>query len=207
MTKEIANDTPTARERILDSAFEVIAKRGYSSAGINEIIELSDTSKGSFYFHFPSKERMVTALLERMSDKLVDKVKSSAKSRSTPLDRLSVSIDVLLSVFARKKTIAQVLLLNVVGNGKAMDKKFLPIRERFLNLIKEELDAAVEAKQIAPVDTYLAAQIWLGGIQEVILHWLLTGQPKSLADVTPALKTSLLLSVGADISAVKLTRG
>lgn len=191
------------RERILDTALEVIAKRGYSSAGVNEIVELSGTSKGSFYFHFPSKERMVMALLERMSDKLIDKVKSSTKHQPTPLHRLAASIDILMSVFTKKKSIAQVLLLNVVGNGKAMDKKFLPIRERFLNLIKQEIDAAIESKQIAPVDSSLASQMWLGGIHEVILHWLLTGQPNSLAEVTPALKNALLMSIGADFSALE----
>lgn len=205
MAKEITNEAVTARERILDSALEVIAKRGYSSAGINEIVELSDTSKGSFYFHFPSKEGMVMALLDRMSEKLIDKVKNSTKNQPTPLHRLAASIDVLMSVFAKKKTIAQVLLLNVVGNGKAMDKKFLPVRERFLNLIKEELDAAIESKQIATGDTSLASQMWLGSIQEVILHWLLTGQPNSLADITPALKTALLLSVRADVPNTKPT--
>ncbi len=200
MIKESVSEATTSRERILDTAMEVIARRGYSSAGVNEIVELSGTSKGSFYFHFPSKESMVMALLERMSDKLIDKVKSSIKNQPTSLHRLAASIDVLMSVFAKKKTIAQVLLLNILGNGKAMDKKFLPVRERFLDMIKEELDAAVEAKQIAPVDTSLASQIWLGGIQEVILHWLLTGQPNTLAEATPALRKSLLMSVGADLS-------
>ena len=202
MVKETVGEA--TRERILDSALEVIAKRGYSSAGVNEIVELSGTSKGSFYFHFSSKERMVMALLERMSDKLVEKVQTSIKNQATPLHRLTASIDILMAVFAKKKIIAQVLLLNVVGNGKAMDRKFLPIRKRFLDLIKQELDAAVAARQIEPVDTELASQMWLGGIQEVIMHWLLTGQPGSLAEVTPSVKRSLLLSVGANISELKI---
>ncbi len=203
MVKESQTEVTTARERILDTALEVMAKRGYTAAGVKEIVDLSGTSKGSFYFHFPSKERMVIALLERMSDKLIDKVNNATKNQPTPLHRLSASIDSLMAIFARKRNIAQVLLLNVVGNGKATDIKFLPVRERFLNLIKQELDAAVQAGQIAPVDTALASRIWLGGIYEVILHWLLTGQPASLAEVTPALRKALLMSVGADLSTIE----
>jgi len=203
MAKEAHTEVGTARERILDTALEVIAKRGYASAGVKEIVDLSGTSKGSFYFHFPSKEQMVMALLERMSEKLVNKVYNAIKDQPSPLHRLAASIDILMAVFVRKRNIAQVLLLNVVGNGKTMDRKFLPIRERFLELIKQELDSAVESGQIAPVDTSLAARIWLGGIHEVILHWLLTGQPRSLSEATPALRTALLMSVGAGLSQIK----
>ena len=195
--------TSDGRERILDAALQVIAKRGYSAAGVQEIIDLSDTSKGSFYFHFPSKEQMVMALLERMSDKLVNKVRESVKDQPTPLHRVAGSIDALMAIFARQHNVAQVLLLNIVGNGKTVDKKFLPIREKFSALIQEELDAAVAAGQIKPVDTLLVSRIWVGGLHEVILHWLLTGQPNPLTLATPGLRRVLLQSVGADPAIVE----
>lgn len=192
----------TGRERILDAAVEVIARRGYSAAGVQEIVDLSSTSKGSFYFHFPSKEQMVMALVERMSEKLVDKVRRSAASQPTPLHRLAASIDALVDIFSRQRKVAQVLLLNIMGNGKAVDKKFLPVREKFVALIRAELDAAIEAKQIRPVDTALIARIWLGGLNELILHWLLTGEPNPLTSATTGLKTVLLRSVGADLEGI-----
>jgi AcrR family transcriptional regulator len=197
-SKGSAPDTTAGRERILDAALEVIARRGYSAAGVQEIVDLSATSKGSFYFHFPSKEKMAMALVERMSDKLVSKVRDSVRNQPTPLHRVSGSIDTLISVFARKRNVAQVLLLNIMGNGKATDKKFLPIRERFSHLIQEELDAAIAAGQIRPIDTLLVSRIWVGGLQEVILHWLLSGQQGPLTAVVPALRRILFQSVGAD---------
>lgn len=198
MTKGNQVETATAHDRILDAALEVIAKRGYSAAGVQEIVNLSSTSKGSFYFHFPGKEQMVMALLERLSSRLVNKVSDSVKNQPTPLHRVAASIDALMATFARKRNVAQVLLLNVVGNGKATDRKFLPIRERFSKLIQQELDAAVESGQIKPVDTLIVSRIWVGGLHEVILHWLLTGQPSPLTTATPTLQMALLQSVGAD---------
>ena len=202
-TKVAQVEAPAGRERILDAALQVIARRGYSAAGVQEIVDLSATSKGSFYFHFPSKEQMVMALVDRMSEKLVDKVRDSVKGQLTPLHRVAGSIDALMSIFARQHNVAQVLLLNIVGNGKAVDRKFLPIREKFSALIQQELDAAVEAGQIAPVDTLLVSRIWVGGLHEVILHWLLTGQPNPLTLATPGLCRILLQSVGADSSLVE----
>ena len=198
MTKYYQVENVTARERILDAALEVIAKHGYSAAGIQEIVSLSSTSKGSFYFHFPSKEQMVMSLLERMSDNLVNKVSNSVKHQPTPLHRVAASINTLMNTFARNRNVAQVLLLNLVGNGKATDRKFLPIREKFSKLIQKELDAAVSAEQIKPMDTLLVSRIWVGGFHEVILHWLLTGQPSPLTTATPTLQMILLGSVGVN---------
>jgi len=198
MPKDYRVEMATARERILDAALGVIAKRGYSTAGVQEIVNLSSTSKGSFYFHFPSKERMVMALLERMSDKLVSKVSESVQNQPTPLHRVAASIDALMTTFARRRNVAQVLLLNIVGNGKATDRKFLPIREKFSKLIQQELDAAIASGKIKPVDTLTVSRIWVGGLHEVILHWLLTGQPSPLTTATLTLQTALLKSVGAD---------
>ncbi|MDO8442942.1 MAG: TetR/AcrR family transcriptional regulator [bacterium] len=200
-------EEPSGRERILDAALEVIARRGYSAAGVQEIVDLSATSKGSFYFHFPSKEQMVMALVERMSEKLINKVRDTVKNQPTPLHRVAGSIDVLMTTFARQHKVAQVLLLSIVGNGKAVDKKFLPIRERFSGLIREELDAAIEAGQIEPMDTQLVARIWVGGLHEVILHWLMTGQPNPLTSASPALRRTLLLSVGADPATIEAGPG
>ncbi|MBI4267118.1 MAG: TetR/AcrR family transcriptional regulator [Chloroflexi bacterium] len=198
MAKNTQVELASARGRILDAALEVIARRGYSAAGVQEIVDVSGTSKGSFYFHFPSKERMVMALLEGMSDRLINKVNDSVKHQPTPLHRVAGSIDALLAIFARKRNLARVLWLNIVGHGKTMDIKFLPIRERFTSYIQQELDAAVGLEQIKPVDTLLASWIWVGALHEVILRWLLTGKPSPLTSAGPSLRRALLQSVGAD---------
>lgn len=54
---------PHAKQRILDTAADLFSDRGYSSVGINEIIEKSETAKASFYQHFPSKEQLCVTWL------------------------------------------------------------------------------------------------------------------------------------------------
>lgn len=182
----------------MGAALDVLAQHGYTGAGVQEIVDISGTSKGSFYFHFPSKEKMVMALVNRMSEKLVKKTLDSVQGQPTPLHRVAVGIDTLISTFARQRKTAQVLLLNVIGHGKASDKKFLPMRERFSEFIKDELDDAVAWGQIEPQDTTLVSQLWFGALHELIMRWLLTGQPSPLTRASPTLRTTLIRSVGAD---------
>ncbi len=188
----------SARERILNAAANLLARRGYHNANIDEIIQQSGTSKGSFYFHFPSKEKMVMGLMEQLSDKLVRKIERSIEGEARPLHRIASAIDALLLTFTRQRKLSQILLINVVGQGKAMDKKFLPIRDRFAVFIQKELDRAGAAGAVSPMDTTLVSHAWLGALHEVILQWLLADHPAPITDTAPALRALLLRSIGVE---------
>ena len=199
MRLSLSNQANGARERILDAAAEVLAQRGYSAAGVQEIVTRSGTSKGSFYFHFPSKEKMVMALVDRMSEKLVRKIQGAIQDQPTPLDRISAGIEALLVTFFRQRRVAQVLVLSVIGHGSQVDKKFLPMRDRFSMLLQGELDAAVAQGQIEPINTVLVSYMWVGALHEVILRWLLGGRAITLDDAVSTFKDTLLRSIGADL--------
>jgi TetR/AcrR family transcriptional regulator len=52
------------RTAILDAAKEEFIDHGYEAASINRIIRTSGTSKGTFYYHFSSKQELYAELLQ-----------------------------------------------------------------------------------------------------------------------------------------------
>lgn len=50
------------REKIIDSAYELLAEKGYEKTTIADIIKEAGCSKGGFYHHFKSKEEIVEAI-------------------------------------------------------------------------------------------------------------------------------------------------
>jgi AcrR family transcriptional regulator len=56
------------RAEILDQAFRIFLERGYDNTSLNEVILKAGLSKGMFYHHFPSKEALLAALFERMTE-------------------------------------------------------------------------------------------------------------------------------------------
>lgn len=52
------------RERIVEKTFELFAKQGYNSTGINQIISEAEVAKASFYQHFKSKEDLCVEFLK-----------------------------------------------------------------------------------------------------------------------------------------------
>ncbi len=52
------------RERIVATTFDLFAKQGYNSTGINQIISEAEVAKASFYLHFKSKEDLCVEFLK-----------------------------------------------------------------------------------------------------------------------------------------------
>lgn len=58
--------------RLLEAARELFYEQGYATAGINEIISRSGTSKKSFYNYFPGKQKLGEAYLAAEQADLFD---------------------------------------------------------------------------------------------------------------------------------------
>ena len=54
-----------ARDRILDSAYELFSRRGIHDVGVDELVARAGVAKATLYKHFPSKDELALAFLDR----------------------------------------------------------------------------------------------------------------------------------------------
>jgi TetR/AcrR family transcriptional repressor of nem operon len=80
------NDTA---ERILDTAHALIAERGYAAFSYADIADIVKIRKASIHHHFPSKEKLVTAVLKRHRIKLNAAIEMLNSHLPDPLPRLA----------------------------------------------------------------------------------------------------------------------
>lgn len=52
----------SVKNRIVDAAWKLFYEKGYDDTTVDDIIRLSDTSKGSFYYYFSSKDALLDTL-------------------------------------------------------------------------------------------------------------------------------------------------
>lgn len=64
MSSSLAQETPDVRQNILETGQRIMAGKGFSAVGLNEILSTAGVPKGSFYHYFGSKEAFGEALLE-----------------------------------------------------------------------------------------------------------------------------------------------
>jgi AcrR family transcriptional regulator len=92
-----------ARQRIVDTAYQLFAHRGIRDVGVNELINRAGVAKATFYRHFSSKDDLVLAFLDQR-DRVwtVDMIVADARRRGrTPIEQLLAIFDVFGDWFRR----------------------------------------------------------------------------------------------------------
>ncbi|NTU83457.1 MAG: TetR/AcrR family transcriptional regulator [Chloroflexales bacterium] len=83
-----ASSERSVRERILSTAGQLFYRRGYHAVGVDTIIAESGVAKMSLYRHFPSKDALIAAYLERANAQVLALLDEAAASEAEPLARL-----------------------------------------------------------------------------------------------------------------------
>lgn len=192
-TQERARDR---QRRILDAALSVFSRRGYRDASVDEIAAEADTSKGGVYFHFPGKQTIFRALLDVSAKRLLERVETAIEKETDPIAKADAALYTVLHAFAGHRALARLFMVEALSAGGEFHERVLAIHDDFIAVIQRHLDEAVLAGVVLPVDTLVASRAWFGALNEVILHWLIKGQPKNLEDTLDSLRPLLHRSVG-----------
>src|ERR1700747_3493812 len=101
--QEAARVGSSARERILDAAYELFSRRGIQAVGVNEVIERAGVANATLYRHFTSKEELVLAFLDLREQRWTKGLIEAGAIRrgSNPEERLLAIFDVLDEWFHR----------------------------------------------------------------------------------------------------------
>ena len=102
LTLPLAPRVP-ARERILDTSYELFSRHGVKAVGVDTIIERSGVAKMTLYRHFRSKDELVLAFLrERENVWTVGWLQAEVAARAAdPRERLLAIFDVFDGWFRR----------------------------------------------------------------------------------------------------------
>nr|WP_218680163.1 TetR/AcrR family transcriptional regulator [Rhodococcus qingshengii] len=74
------------REAILEVSATLFSQTGYAGTSINDILAISETTKGAMYFHFSKKESIESEMLRRWSHAVSETVEKAAAT-GQPADR------------------------------------------------------------------------------------------------------------------------
>ncbi len=195
MTNTPRDSSQETRDRILEAAVGVFASKGYHDTKVDDIVRDSNTSKGSFYFYFPSKQGIFMALVDTFADLLETRLRERLSAEPSGTARVDAALRVCLETFGQYRSLAKIALVQATGLGAAFEQKRQAVNQRFIEIICENLDKAVEDGSIPPLDTEVASCAWVGALNEIVLRWVYTGQPNPDQSL-PALRRLLLQSIG-----------
>lgn len=77
------------RQALIDIGTEIFTLKGFSSTGLDEIVQRADVPKGSFYYYFDSKEDFAQAVIRNYAAYFAKKLdRTLGDTALTPLQRL-----------------------------------------------------------------------------------------------------------------------
>lgn len=99
-----------SRDKILDAAEDLFARRGFAGIGMREVAEVAGLGKSSLFHHFKSKAELYAAVVARILDIFDQRLTGALAAGGVPLARFDRWLDTLMDTFADHPTSARLLL-------------------------------------------------------------------------------------------------
>lgn len=83
------------KQELLQIAYRLFLSKGYEETSVDEIIEEAQIAKGTFYYHFKSKEVLLEELINKM---ITEKAKQAKKFLTAPLSAPQKTVAIITSL-------------------------------------------------------------------------------------------------------------
>ncbi|MGH9605992.1 MAG: TetR/AcrR family transcriptional regulator [Terracidiphilus sp.] len=136
----------SSKMKLLDAALYVIRAKGYTATRVEDICEAAGLTKGSFFYHFKSKEELALAAAEHFAS-MADGLFATAPYRKLPdpLKRLLGYVDFRKSILLGKLPQFTCLLGTMVQEVYETHPKIREACERYINAHAASLEGDIEA--------------------------------------------------------------
>lgn len=170
---------------ILRVATSLLAERGYAATNLDEVADVVDLSKASLYHYFPSKEHLILACLERISDATNRQLTAVAVSEAPPRDRLHEAIRAQVLVLTRDEPAGAALFIHDLGLPDAARSRLRELVEQHDRLFRSIIDEGIRTGELRVPDPAVARMLMHGAINFIPswYHRSARTPPERLAEV------------------------
>jgi len=165
----LAADTPSSRDKILDVAEALFARRGFSGVGMREVADTVGLGKSSLFHHFRTKTQLYFEMLDRVLGRIEERLTPVLASPAQPLDKIDAGIDTLIDALAEHPSTARLLLRSLFEDDDFPEQAQEPEQAaaearlgRILDSIRRLLDDGVAQGVFRPVSVPHTMQTLIG---------------------------------------------
>ncbi|WP_409347270.1 TetR/AcrR family transcriptional regulator [Paenibacillus sp. MBLB4367] len=161
----------------MSCALELFARKGYHSTKISDVVKSAGVSQGTFYWYFPSKEKLVIDLIGDGKEMLTKVIAQGYRQHAGTIDDMVSSSARLLAdlfEFANENRYLMALLL-IKGQGtdppvqEAVSQTWIAFEEAFKSNVKRAIELGMLP---GSKDLNLRVNILVGLFTGVLSKWL-----------------------------------
>jgi TetR/AcrR family transcriptional repressor of nem operon len=144
-------DGTQTKETILREATRLVEQRGFTATSLNDLFLAAGIKKGAFYHHFPAKDDLGLAILERTRTAFLDWL-DGLLAAPTPLEGLHSFFAAALGLHRKRGFVGGCLFGNTALEMSDVSRQYADVVERvfqeWCGRIEEVVRAAQESGQI-----------------------------------------------------------
>ena len=144
----ISNEkTPDTREKILNTALQLFAERGYHKTKISDIVKTVGVAQGTFYWYFKSKESIALEIIKNGRENLLQFVAQGYRqSGGTVQDAVHASEKLFedFFTFSEKNKDLMVLLFKGIETEESVHHAIEETREKLEEAFRKNIMRAIE---------------------------------------------------------------
>lgn len=196
--KMAKKNTRNTRGKIVNAAWKLFYEQGYEDTTVEEIIELSHTSKGSFYHYFDGKDALLSTLSLLFDEKYEELMEIlDARPQMSAMDRLLFLNSELFGMIENSISmdlLARLLSTQLITNG---EKHLLDHNRTYYKLLRRIIAQGQESGELN-AETSVNEMVKLYALSEraLLYDWCLCAGEYSLrrysASVMPAFLSHFL---------------
>ena len=117
------------RDRVLQVAQALFAERGYRGTSLRDIAKRIGIKAPSLLHHFPSKQQLYIAVLDRMFESIEDRANAIAWGRESPQERMRQAVADAIDFIASRPDFVRIMwkeMADESGVGRPVLKRRLP---------------------------------------------------------------------------------
>lgn len=123
------------REKILEAAIQVFAKRGYQPTTVENIVNAAGIGVGGFYAHFDGKDDCLLQAYARIVDEGRERIRAAVPAGASWPQQLCAVLAEFLRLIVAEPTKARVALVEAQTGGKEAMRSFGETQEEAIALL------------------------------------------------------------------------
>jgi TetR/AcrR family fatty acid metabolism transcriptional regulator len=173
--------TADKRDRILEAAVKVFARKGYFAARISDIAKEAQVADGTIYLYFRSKEDLLVSLFDEVMAEHVARGREELEAVEGAEARLQVIARHHLRLLGDNRDLAVVFQVELRQSTKFMERFTAGWLHDYLAIISEVVEEGQTDGSFRPdLSRRLATKAFFGALDEMVTSWILSSKEYDL---------------------------
>ena len=173
---------------LLDAATVQFAEKGYDATSISGIARAAGVSDGLIYRYFTDKRALLSAVLERLFEKIIERTLIAVESVEGVEKQLEQFIASQLSIFQEEPDLCRLYIRELRNSTSFRGSPLFDMTKQYTDLMVKVVEDGVKSGEVLPdTDPRLLRDVMFGGIEHIALHLLVGGQPLEVPETSKRL--------------------